>query len=251
MTMEDCNMIDDVFTEGVAGNSPESAGSEYAAQRDAKIRKLMESAEKISAPTSAVPQNFLLSGTHRGRPYMDSDCSVVEVVYIHQIGRLWGLCSGDSGCGICAHARWWDRKRPGLSDKWRFKSSYKAISYFRMDSTTSGNGNIILGKPAILVGPPALEAAIKGIVRQSSREALERDFDPSIEMPLWQIVKTRDSVEITRAMDMMACPPLPESFPPLARFNGIHEFPTEDVVSRFKAAIDEAYSEYLAYSDPR
>jgi len=204
-----------------------------------------------TASVSMVSVNFLVPGIHSGWIYVDSDGAAVETVGLHQIGYLWARCSTDGSCEICRHGRWWDQKRPGFPDKWRYKSSAKSLCIFAIDKTTASNPNIKTGVPAVLLGPPALEIEIKRLISQSQDEEVMRDFDPAVESPLWDIRKTKDLVEITRSKIVKACPPLPDTFPALKGFRGIDAPPSEDTVKEFKQKIDEAYGEYLNYSDPR
>jgi hypothetical protein len=236
-------------------DSSQDIGERYAAERSAKIAKLRAGANNVSAVAiasmSVVPVNFLITGTYSGWIYMDGDGAAVETVVLHQIGNLWARCSIDGSCNICPHLQWWDKKRPGFTDKWRYKSAAKSLCIFAIDTTTASNLNIKTGEPAILLGPPVLELKIKELINRSSDEEMMLDFDPTVASPLWDVRKTKDSLEITRSRVVKASPSLPETFPVLKCFRGIDAPPSEDTIREFKAKIDAAYGDYSNYSDPR
>jgi hypothetical protein len=235
-------------------DSSQDVGECYASERSALIAKLRSQSNNVSpaaiASVSVVPVNFLISGTYGGWIYMDSDGAAVETVVLHQIANLWARCSTDRICDLCRYGQWWDKKHPGFTDKWRYKSAAKSLCIFAIDTTTASNPNIKTGEPAILLGPPVLELKIKELINRSSDEEMMLDFDPAAASPLWEIRKTKDSLEINRSRVIKARPPLPDTFPVLKSFRGIDAPPSEETVKEFKEKIDAAYSGYLNYSDP-
>jgi hypothetical protein len=198
-----------------------------------KVRAARAAASTLSpALSKSIPTAFLLNAVTLLTLLPDRNGIFVVSQLLHQYGQdLWAACAVP--CAACDAVR-------SAGAGWQWRAAVISWCYGIVHATTAPNARVPINVPAVIIAGPGLEPAIKGVLANLSDADFERALHPDTPLVL-KIKKDRGDIRATLVTDHRDFGErrLPDRFPQLHQYQGVHEPPTAEMMARFRAKLAE------------